>query len=66
MYMYVRSHMHNAIHMNMYNLCVCRYMNRLAKHVAIRKDDILRDFLENPADVQIMHIHMYTLRSYLI
>ena len=30
---------------------VCRYMNRLAKHVAIRKDDILRDFLENPAEV---------------
>ena len=32
-------------------LLTCRYMNRLAKHAVIRKDDILRDFLENPSEV---------------
>jgi hypothetical protein len=44
-------------------------MNRLAKHIAIRKDDILRDFLENPAEVQLVvhiHVHMFTLMFTLI
>ena len=33
-------------------LSTFRYMNRLAKHVAIKKDDIFKDFLENPSEVQ--------------
>ena len=32
-------------------------MNRLAKHVVIRKDDILKDFLENPDEVHLTFVH---------
>ena len=30
-----------------------RYLNRVAQHPVLRKDEELRDFLENPADVSI-------------
>ena len=34
-----------------------RYLNRLAQHPVLRKDEELRDFLENPADVSIHPPH---------
>ena len=30
---------------------LCRYLNRLAKHPILRKDEDFKDFLENPNDV---------------
>ena len=30
-----------------------RFLNRLARHPIIRKDEILRSFLENPAEVRL-------------
>ena len=32
-------------------ILLCRYLNRIAKHPVLRKDDDFREFLENPNEV---------------